>query len=168
MATTTVTATSIELGSLAAAGPNITQRDTAVSPLPVAAAADEDPAMAASRLADSSVPDGGYGWVAVSGCAVLTWWFVGTSYSWGVIQGALVERGLSSPATLSFVGSLSVAIISVLATINGRVVRLLGARRTAMLGISLLSLAEVLSSFAVTNLAGLFITSGVVLGVGMR
>ncbi|KAL7626357.1 hypothetical protein AAE478_003129 [Parahypoxylon ruwenzoriense] len=120
--------------------------------------------MAASRLADSSVPDGGYGWVVVLGCAVMTWWFVGTSYSWGVIQSALVERGLSSPSTLSFVGSLSAALISALAIVNSRVARLLGARKTGMLGIALLGLAEVLSSFSVTNLAGLFITSGVLLG----
>lgn len=28
----------------------------------------------ASRLADSAVPDGGYGWVVLGGCAVIAWW----------------------------------------------------------------------------------------------
>jgi hypothetical protein len=170
MATSTTTA--IELGSLAAnssAGVT-TQRDgphpsTAATPLETS---DEDPILAASRLADSSVPDGGYGWVVVFGCAIVTWWFVGTSYSWGVMQGALVKQGLSSPATLSFVGSLSAALISALAIVNGRVVRRLGARKTALLGVMLLGFSELMSSFAVTNVAGLFVTSGVVLGLGMR
>lgn len=162
MATSTTTATTgIELETLAA-----TQRD--VPNPPPRPSASDDPVLTASRLADSSVPDGGYGWVVVIGCAVVTWWFVGTSYSWGVMQGALVERGLSSPSTLSFVGSLSAALMSALAIVNGRVVRRLGSRRTALLGVVLLGAAELMSSFAVTNVAGLFVTSGVVLGLGMR
>lgn len=33
-----------------------------------------DDVLEASRLADSEVPDGGYGWVVITGCAVLAWW----------------------------------------------------------------------------------------------
>ncbi len=44
----------------------------------------------ASRLADESAPEGGYGWVVVAAASVLTFLFVGTTYSWGVIQQALV------------------------------------------------------------------------------
>ena len=36
--------------------------------------------LAASRQADEAVPDGGYGWVIVTGCAIMTFWFVGTTY----------------------------------------------------------------------------------------
>jgi hypothetical protein len=71
-----------------------------------------DTVIAESRLADAAAPDGGYGWVIIGACSVLTFWFVGTSYSWGVIQAALVEENLSSPASLSFVGSLTAACIS--------------------------------------------------------
>ena len=50
----------------------------------VAAIDDSDTAdiFAASRLADSTVPEGGYGWVVIFGCSVITFWFVGTTYSW--------------------------------------------------------------------------------------
>ncbi|KAJ7438654.1 major facilitator superfamily domain-containing protein [Mycena galericulata] len=115
---------------------------------------------------DAQVPDGGYGWVVVFGCAILTWWFVGTSYNWGIIQAALVKEGLSSASTLSFVGSLTVASISGLALVNARVIRFMGARRTALLGISLLGLGEILSGFATLNIGALFVTSGFITGIG--
>ncbi|KAJ7914319.1 putative monocarboxylate transporter [Mycena leptocephala] len=118
------------------------------------------------NIPDSQVPDGGYGWAVVFGCAVLTWWFVGTSYSWGLLQAALVKQGLSSASTLSFVGSSTVACISGLGLINARVIRFLGARRTALLGISLIGLGEILSGFATLNIGALFVTSGAITGVG--
>ncbi|KAJ7480639.1 major facilitator superfamily domain-containing protein [Mycena latifolia] len=112
------------------------------------------------------VPDGGYGWVVVFGCAILTWWFVGTTYSWGLIQAALVKQGLSSPSTLSFVGSSTVACVSGLALINARVIRFLGAQRTALLGISLIGVGEILSGFATLNVGALFLTTGAITGIG--
>lgn len=127
-----------------------------------------DPMLQASRLADTAVPEGGYGWVVVGSCAVVAWWFIGTPYSWGVIQGALVEEGLSSPAVLSFVGSLAATLISAMAIVNSKLVRLLGARGTGMLGISLTGLSEILSGFATKNIAALFATSGVIMGLGIR
>ena len=129
---------------------------------------DSDAILHASRLADSTVPDGGYGWIVIFGCAVITWWFVGTSYSWGVIQAALVEQGLSSPSTLSFVGSMTTAIISVLAIVNSRVMRTFGARYTALLGIFLVGAGEVLAGFATRNIRGLFVTAGGIMGIGTR
>ncbi|KAK7423519.1 hypothetical protein QQX98_000976 [Neonectria punicea] len=128
---------------------------------------DEDPVLEASRVADSTVPDGGRGWVVVAACAVVAWWFVGTSYSWGIIQDALVTEGIASPSTLAFVGSLSAALISALAIVNARVIRWMGSQLTAMLGVTFLGLSAITSSFAVKNIAGLFFTSGVVLGLGL-
>ena len=106
--------------------------------------------------------------MVVSGCAVLVWWFVGTTYSWGVIQAALVEEGLSTPAVLSFVGSLAAALISALAVVNSRLMRILGVQRTGMLGISLMGSSEILSGFATKNVGALFATSGVMMGLGIR
>jgi hypothetical protein len=107
---------------------------------------------------DTTVPDGGYGWVAVFGCAVLTWWFVGTTYSWGVIQAALVEESLSEASTLSFVGSLTTACVAFLAVMNARIVSGMGAQKLAFLGVTLLGIGEILAGFAVNNVGALFAT----------
>lgn len=163
--------TSIRLEPHPRANSNITQRDgihhTSTSPQDLSGS-DADPVLEASRVADSTVPDGGRGWVVVAACAVVAWWFVGTSYSWGIIQDALVTEGIASPSTLSFVGSLSAALISALAIVNARVIRWMGSQLTAMLGVTFLGLSAITSSFAVRNVTGLFFTSGVVLGLGLR
>lgn len=127
-----------------------------------------DEVVQASLVADSQVPDGGYAWVVITGCAVVTWWFIGTSYCWGVLQAVLVKEGVSSASTLSFVGSLATACISFLGILNATNVRKLGTRVSALLGMFLLGLGEVLSSFAFKNIGGLFVTAGLVTGLGMR
>ncbi|KAJ5509674.1 hypothetical protein N7527_011817 [Penicillium freii] len=103
--------------------------------------------MQQSLLADSQVPDGGEAWVVISGCAVVTWWFIGTSYCWGILQAALVKEGVSSSSTLAFVGSLATACISFLGILNARIIRKLGTRRSAMAGVFFLGLGEVLSGY---------------------
>ena len=128
--------------------------------------ANADTVIAASRLADAEVPDGGYGWVVIFACSVLTFWFVGTTYSWGIIQAALVEQKLSTPANLSFVGSLTMACISFLALVNARLIRRIGGRSTALLGVGLLGTGEILSGFSTRNVGALFVTAGVVMGLG--
>ena len=140
---------------------HIRQTHTATQPTP-------DNILHASQIADSTVPDGGYGWAVIFGGSVLAFWFVGTIYSWGIIQAALLKEGLSSASTLSFVGSTLSADVSFLALINARIIRLLGARRTALIGTTLLGMGEILSGFATKNLAGLFVTVGVVMGPGVR
>lgn len=162
MATTTQTlpSTAIELPNLAP-NPGERQRTTAKDPDP-----GPDEVMQQSLIADSQVPDGGYGWVLIAACALITWWFVGISYVWGVIQAALVaEKGYSS-STLAFVGSLCPACISLLAVPNATVIRKIGARNTGLLGIFLLGLGSILSGFATDNITALFITWGVVGGLG--
>ncbi|KAE8398489.1 major facilitator superfamily domain-containing protein [Aspergillus pseudonomiae] len=128
---------------------------------------DSDELLQASLAADAEVPDGGYGWVVISACAVITWWFIGTSYCWGVLQAALVREGLSSSSTLAFIGSLATACISFLGIINANIIRRLGTRISALLGIFLLGLGQVLSGFATKNVGGLFATAGVLFGLGV-
>ncbi|OQE39260.1 hypothetical protein PENCOP_c007G02422 [Penicillium coprophilum] len=123
--------------------------------------------MQQSLIADSQVPDGGEAWVVISGCAVVTWWFIGTSYCWGILQAALVKEGVSSSSTLAFVGSLATACISFLGILNARIIRKLGTRMSALAGVFFLGLGEVLSGFSAMNIGGLFATAGIVMGIGI-
>lgn len=79
-----------------------------------------------------------------------------------------MSQNLSSPSTLSFVGSLTCSCISFLALVNARVIRKIGARNTALVGVVLLGLGEVLSGFSTRNVGALFFTAGFVMGVGAR
>ncbi|KAH0489774.1 hypothetical protein TgHK011_001272 [Trichoderma gracile] len=126
-----------------------------------------DRVLEASREADSTAPEGGYGWVIVGSGFVLLWWSLGTTYAWGVMQTALVADGLADPAVLSFVGSLQAALISALAIVNSWLVRKTGVRAAAMLGAGCMGGSEILSSFTVKNVGALFFTSGVVMGLGV-
>ncbi|KAM3525579.1 hypothetical protein MY4038_007217 [Beauveria bassiana] len=155
--TTTTTTTTIQLRGALAAPDSSSDSD------------DLDPILEASRIADSTVPDGGHGWVVICACAVVSFWLTGVNYSWGVMQSALVDAGLGSPSALSFAGSIPATLISVMAMPNARIVRRLGARWTAVAGISVIGLAQILSGFCVTaaSLPGLYVTAGVMLGVGM-
>ncbi|OJJ49590.1 hypothetical protein ASPZODRAFT_128079 [Penicilliopsis zonata CBS 506.65] len=125
-----------------------------------------DDVMQASLVADSEVPDGGYGWVVVCASAVLCFWFVGMNYCWGVFQAVLVQEGVSSASTLAFVGSLTTACISFMAMLNARIFRKLGPRRSGLLGICLFSLGQILASFTTDNVAGLLVTVGLIMGIG--
>jgi hypothetical protein len=129
---------------------------------------EDDEVMQASLAADSQVPDGGYGWVVIFACALLCFWFVGTTYCWGVFQAALVEQGVASASTLAFVGSLTTACISFMAVLNARVVRKLGTRLSGLLGISLFGIGELMAGFTTGNVVGLFMTIGLVMGLGTR
>ncbi|KAL7801336.1 MFS general substrate transporter [Trichoderma aethiopicum] len=126
-----------------------------------------DHVLEASREADSTAPEGGYGWVIVGSGFVLLWWSLGTTYAWGVMQTALVADGLANPAVLSFVGSLQAALISALAIVNSLVVRKTGVRAAAMLGAACMGGSEILSSFTINNVGALFFTSGVLMGLGV-
>lgn len=88
--------------------------------------------------------------------------------SWGILQAAFVADKVASASTLSFVGSVTVVFIAVLAIANSTLIRWLGAQRTALLGVSLMGIGELSASFATKSIAGLFVTAGVVMGVGVR
>lgn len=132
------------------------------------AVADSDNVVEASRIADANVPDGGYGWVIIFCACIITFWFVGIPYCWGVIQAALVSDGLASSSTLAFVGSLTTTCIAAAAILNGRLIRWLGARKVAFIGTTMMGLGQILSGFAKGNVGALFVTQGLIMGYGVR
>ncbi|KAM0350988.1 hypothetical protein ACHAPU_002766 [Fusarium lateritium] len=127
----------------------------------------EDPALEESRIADSTVPDGGYGWVVIIACAVVAWWVIGLSYVWGVYQSALVERKVGSPIALSFCGSLSPALMATVGMLVSRMLRSFGTRKLSFAGIILMALSLIGASFVTNHLVGLIFLPGVPLGLGM-
>jgi MFS family permease len=127
----------------------------------------EDPALEESRIADSTVPDGGYGWVVIIACAVVAWWVIGLSYVWGVYQSALVERNVGSPLALSFCGSLSPALMATVGMLVSRMLRSFGTRKLSFVGIILMALSLIGASFVTDHLVGLVFLPGVPLGLGM-
>lgn len=126
-----------------------------------------DDIASASHLVDAGVPDGGYGWIITLCTGILAFWAIGTSYSWGVIQAGLIsEKGLS-PSILPWVGSLSISMVAISAIVNARILRALGSQKTSVLGVVLLAVGEVASGFSTGNLAGLFVGTGLVMGMGV-
>ena len=121
---------------------------------------------ASPSFSDATVPDGGFGWIIVLGCAVQTFIFYGITSSWGIFQAALVDQELAGSATLSFVGSVSVTCVTILALAGARILRLLGSRITSILGILLVATGQILSGFTTNNIGGLFMTAGLVTGIG--
>jgi MFS transporter, MCT family, solute carrier family 16 (monocarboxylic acid transporters), member 3 len=129
---------------------------------------DSEPGPDAANIAEV-VPDGGYAWLVVLGCAVMTFWFTAMLGSWGVIQTALLEDSLATipTSTITFVGSLGMGLSVGCSLLAVRVLGLLGARATALLGMSLIGLGTMASGFFSSDIGGLFGTSGVVFGLGM-
>jgi hypothetical protein len=133
---------------------------------PTQSASNINDVSAAPSFSDTTVPDGGFGWIIVLGCAVQTFIFYGITSSWGIFQAALVDQELAGSATLSFVGSVTVTCAAILALAGARILRLLGSRTTSILGILLLATGQILSGFTADNIGGLFVTAGLVTGIG--
>jgi MFS transporter, MCT family, solute carrier family 16 (monocarboxylic acid transporters), member 3 len=115
-----------------------------------------------------AIPDGGYGWTVVFACSVVTFMINGWSGSWGVLQTALFQTypNYGSTSTLSFVGSLSIALCVALGLASVRLSQLIGARYSMLLGVFMMSCGSIFSSFTVNNVGGLFVTAGVSFGLG--
>lgn len=116
---------------------------------------------------EDTVPDGGYGWVIVMACWTLSFFSVGNTYSWGIMQASLANDHLAPTSTLSFIQGLATSFISILAIVNARLVRRLGARNTGLVGALLFAGGQILSGWSSRSVGGLFMTAGVMMGVGL-
>ena len=115
-----------------------------------------------------AIPDGGYGWTVVFACSVVTFMINGWSGSWGVLQTAILQTQpiQGSTTSLSFVGSLSIAMCVCLGLASVRLSRMIGARYSMLLGVLMMGSGILASSFTVDHLGGLFVTAGILFGVG--
>lgn len=115
-----------------------------------------------------AIPDGGYGWTVVFACSVVTFMINGWSGSWGILQTALVQDypNQESTTSLSFVGSLGIALCVSLGLVSVRLSQLIGARYSMLLGVLVMSFGILCGSFTVNNLGGLFVAPGIAYGLG--
>ncbi|KAH8177678.1 major facilitator superfamily protein [Sarocladium implicatum] len=113
------------------------------------------------------IPDGGYGWWVIVACFVHTFWLNAWTGSWGILQVALLRTTLqhSNSSTLSFVGSLGIAMSVALGIVAVRIARAIGARWTSLIGIVLYGLGSIASSFAVRSVPGTFLACGLAYGL---
>ena len=120
----------------------------------------------ASTIGD--FPDGGYEWTVVFACSVVTFIVNGWSGSWGILQTALSQTylGQESTTSLSFVGSLSIALCVELGLACIRLSQLIGARQSMLIGVLLMSFGSISGSFTVNNQGGLFVIAGICFGLG--
>lgn len=123
---------------------------------------------ATSANVTTAVPDGGYGWVIVASSALITFWFNGLFGSWGVIQAALLSSTLQDTptSTITFVGSLNLCFSVAFGLLGVRLITILGARITGLIGVSLIGLGEIASSFTTSSIGGLFPLFGITVGAG--
>ena len=115
---------------------------------------------------ESSFPEGGYGWVVVAACSWITFWVVGLTYSWGVMQNKLVDLNVASPSAIAFIGSTTAAFISAMAIVSGKIIRRIGTSKTAVIGSCLVGGGQVLSGWTYNNVGALVFTVGICEGFG--
>lgn len=106
------------------------------------------------------------GWVVVAAASMSLFMYMGVIYSWGILQAKMADAKGYSLTTLTFVGSLATSFMVSLCILVGKLVRKFGYRRTALVGAVFLGLGEFLSSWVVGHLWALFITHGILFGVG--
>ncbi|KAF2866964.1 major facilitator superfamily domain-containing protein [Massariosphaeria phaeospora] len=122
-----------------------------------------------SAFSTTAIPDGGYGWTIVFCCSVMAFWQNGIINCWGVLQAALLDSTLKSvpTSTVSFIGSLHLAGGVFYSLLVVRLMRWVGSRTTSLIGMLLMGMSLIGSSFCTSDVAGLFGTAGLLAGVGM-
>lgn len=122
-----------------------------------------------SGFSTSAIPDGGFGWVVVFCGSLITFWNNGMINCWGILQTALLNSTLSdkSTSTVSFIGALNLAAGPAFQLPAARLGKRFGSRATSMMGVMLTGLGLIAASWCTTNLAGLFVTIGIVSGIGI-
>ncbi|KAL8835102.1 MAG: hypothetical protein Q9170_003459 [Blastenia crenularia] len=127
------------------------------------------PGTVAPPSAVEAIPNGGFGWTVVFACSTVTFMINGWTGSWGILQTAIFQEYPTNTSTtsLSFVGTLALALCVAFGLGSVRLARVLGARTSMLLGVVLSSFGIILSSLTLNNLGGLFGTAAITIGLGM-
>ncbi|CAD5116583.1 DgyrCDS5460 [Dimorphilus gyrociliatus] len=109
--------------------------------------------------------DGGYGWLIVLASFVNQALTVGITYTFGVILVKLLDTFKSEESTTAWIGSIQSCLLYLVGIIGGPLIRRFGWRVVAISG-SILSAIGFASSGLVNNLYLLYLTYGIITGIG--
>ena len=112
-----------------------------------------------------SPPDGGYGWVNVIASFFVHVFVLGNIYSFGVFFPVYVDTFGASQAAVSWIGSVSLGLMTGLGAYSGKWADLYGNNRVVFLGGLLIGIGYFLASYS-TKIWHLYLTQGFVVGVG--
>ena len=111
-------------------------------------------------------PDGGAdAWLCVLGYFLVCIGTLGVQYAYGTLYSELLNALGGSPGGTAFVGSLCAGLMDGLGAVSGIVISRIGSRRACVLG-CFLSVSGTAASAAATRLWHLYLTYGLVAGVG--
>lgn len=121
------------------------------------------------RSAPPPPPDGGYGWVCAACVGIINAHTWGMNSSYGVFLAHYLANDVFPGATslhYAFVGSLSFSVALLVSPLVTTCVRLFGTKPAMLTGVVLEAASLISASFA-TEIWHLFLTQGVLFGVGM-
>ena len=100
--------------------------------------------------------------------ATVTFWINGMINCWGVLQAELLTSSLSDvpTSTVAFIGSLTISSAAAVGLFATHSMRRWGSRTTAMSGVTLMGLGGIAAGSSVDNVGALFVTIGLMVGVG--
>lgn len=110
--------------------------------------------------------DSAHGWVVVAASSSSLFLYMGVIYSWGIVQADLAKKSNMSLTALTFVGSLAASFMCSICIPVRKCIQRFGYQKTAFAGALLLGLGEFLSSWVTEHVGALFVTHGVIFGIG--
>ncbi|XP_014344834.1 monocarboxylate transporter 10-like [Latimeria chalumnae] len=123
---------------------------------------EEDEPEAATEI---PAPNGGWGWMVVFSSFVFNLLVVGFHNSFGVYLVSFLEAFHHSNSETAWIGSISYGFIMIFGPISGKLLVKFGAKQLSCFGSVFIMIAVLCSSFA-NSLGVLFITHGVMTGIG--
>ncbi|KAJ7389241.1 hypothetical protein OS493_032709 [Desmophyllum pertusum] len=126
---------------------------------------DAKPDETANQIKHNSPPDGGWGWVVCLGALMVNFLTVGQQNSAGVVYAALLNEYSTKRGETAWVASLASSMMYLFAAVGTYLAERYGSRIVVIVG-SFVSASGLLASSFATTLQPLYLTYGVVWGLG--